>query len=307
MTMGQRIQKIRELRNMTQEELGRLTNTTKQTIFKYERGIVTNIPIDRLEKIAAALDVRAAYLLGWEMDDEELRRARDGLFVELREHPDMQSGQRVDALFSNSNLDLNALCNHLNISEDVIMNWINFNLIPQRAVVDRFLSVFSLRPEELFPDDEINAYRHGSEHPMIAIRSSRYALVPLVGTIACGSPILAEENTEAMVPLPDGVRADFALRCKGNSMIKARICDGDIVYIRQQPTVENGEIAAVLIGDEATLKRYYFSDDQLILKPANDDVPSFYFRDLELEDVRILGKAVAFTSTLPPNPFSINP
>lgn len=298
MTLGQRIRRIRELRNMTQEELGRLTNTTKQTIFKYENGIVTNIPIDRLEKIADVLNVRAAYLLGWDLDDEELRRAKDGLLSDLREHPDMQSGHRVDALFSNSNLDLYSLCNSLNISSDEIMNWINFNLIPQRAVIDRFLSVFSLRPEDMFPDDEINSYKHGSNHPMNAIRSSLVTMVPLVGTIACGTPIIAEENVEEMIPLPEGVRADFALRCKGDSMINVRIFDGDIVYIRQQPTVENGEIAAVLIDDEATLKRYYFSDDQLVLKPENDDVPFFHYRDIELENVRVLGLAVAFTSTV---------
>ena len=91
--------------------------------------------------------------------------------------------------------------------------------------------------------------------------------IPLLGTIACGEPILAAENIEDEVDIPENIVADFALRCKGDSMIDARINDGDIVYIKQQPTVENGTIAAVLIGDEATLKRVYISGNTLTLAP----------------------------------------
>lgn len=123
--------------------------------------------------------------------------------------------------------------------------------------------------------------------------------VPLLGTIACGEPILAAENIEDNVEVPEHIHADFALRCKGDSMINARIHDGDIVYIRQQPTVNNGEIAAVLIGDEATLKRVYVYEDHVVLQPENPAYePLVYFKDA-MQAVRILGKAVGFTSLLP--------
>lgn len=123
--------------------------------------------------------------------------------------------------------------------------------------------------------------------------------VPLLGTIACGEPILAAENIEDNVEVPEHIHADFALRCKGDSMINARIHDGDIVYIRQQPAVNNGEIAAVLIGDEATLKRVYVYEDHVVLQPENPAYePLVYFKD-EMQAVRILGKAVGFTSLLP--------
>lgn len=123
--------------------------------------------------------------------------------------------------------------------------------------------------------------------------------VPLLGTIACGEPILASENIENQVEIPEHIHADFALRCKGDSMINARIHDGDIVYIRQQPEVNNGEIAAVLIGEEATLKRVYVHDDHIVLQPENPAyAPLVYFGD-SMSDVRILGKAVGFTSVLP--------
>lgn len=122
--------------------------------------------------------------------------------------------------------------------------------------------------------------------------------VPLVGTIACGIPILATENTDGEVDVPDYIHADFALRCKGDSMINARIFDGDIVYIRQQDSVENGEIAAVLIDDEATLKRVRIYDDHISLEPENPQYKPIVFWDEEMNTVRILGKAVAFTSSI---------
>lgn len=123
--------------------------------------------------------------------------------------------------------------------------------------------------------------------------------VPLLGSIACGAPILAEENIEYDVEVPDHVRADFALRCKGDSMINARIFDGDIVYIRQQPSVDSGQIAAVLVdGDEATLKRVRLYPDHISLEPENPLYRPLVYWEEDMNTVRILGRAVAFTSAV---------
>ncbi len=122
--------------------------------------------------------------------------------------------------------------------------------------------------------------------------------VPLIGSIACGAPILAEEHIEDLVDIPAYIHADFALTCKGDSMVGARIYDGDIVYIRQQDTVESGEIAAVLIDDEATLKRVRLFDDHIILEPENPMYKPMAYWDSDIANVHILGKAVAFTSTV---------
>ena len=119
--------------------------------------------------------------------------------------------------------------------------------------------------------------------------------VPLVGEIACGVPILAEQNIERYVDMPEGCRADFALLCHGDSMINVGIQDGDIVYIRQQPTVENGQIAAVLIDNEATLKHVYLSGNTLVLQPANINYAPMTFSGEALNDVRIEGLVVGFT------------
>lgn len=120
--------------------------------------------------------------------------------------------------------------------------------------------------------------------------------VPLLGTIACGEPILAEENIQEYVQVPNNIRCDFTLRCKGDSMTGARIYDGDLVYIHAQPEVENGQIAAVLIDGEATLKRVYVFADHLILRPENPAYKDLVFDNRN--DVRILGLAVAFTGMI---------
>ena len=122
--------------------------------------------------------------------------------------------------------------------------------------------------------------------------------IPLLGKIACGSPITAEENIEDYVDVPDFTHADFALTCQGDSMINARVMDGDIVYIRLQPEVENGEIAAVLIDGEATLKRVYYQKGKIILQPENNNYPPLIYEKDEILDVRILGKATYFLSKM---------
>ena len=115
--------------------------------------------------------------------------------------------------------------------------------------------------------------------------------IPLVGSIACGTPITAEENIEARIGIPAAWNADFALTCKGDSMAP-KICDGDIVCIRKQQEVENGEIAAVRIGEEATLKRFYRQGDTVMLQAENPAFsPLVYTRD-QLNEITIEGRVV---------------
>ena len=125
--------------------------------------------------------------------------------------------------------------------------------------------------------------------------------LPLLGAIACGEPILAEENIECYIPVPSDIRCDFLLKCKGDSMIDANISDGDYVYIRQQDTVENGEIAAVMVigvDAEATLKRVYIDGDCITLMPCNAARSPKQYSGEQAAAVRILGKAVAVQSFL---------
>lgn len=124
--------------------------------------------------------------------------------------------------------------------------------------------------------------------------------IPMLGEIACGKPSYAAEDRESYIKVGTDINADFCLTARGDSMTGARIYDGDIVFCRSQDTVNNGEIAVVLIGDEATLKRvyYYPEKEKLVLQAENPQYEPFVYIGSELQEVRILGKAVAFQSDI---------
>ena len=148
----------------------------------------------------------------------------------------------------------------------------------KRATIKSLADIFGVSPSWLMGLEES---AHNSKAPN---------RVPLLGTIAAGVPVLAEENIEDYFSLDSKIRADFALRIRGESMKNVNILDGDIVFIRKQDTLENGEIGAILVGEEATLKRFYRMDGHVLLQAENPD-----YRPLMLDgkDVRILGKMVA--------------
>ena len=126
-------------------------------------------------------------------------------------------------------------------------------------------------------------------------------MIPQIGTVTCGEPILAVEEYESNNEIPAswfGRGELFILRAKGDSMINARIFDGDIVFIQEQPDVENGEIAAVIIEDEATLKRVYKYGNSIELRAENPIYKPINYNGFELERIKILGKAVAFQSNI---------
>lgn len=117
--------------------------------------------------------------------------------------------------------------------------------------------------------------------------------VPLVGSVAAGSPILAAENIEATLPLPASFVGEetFVLRVKGESMIDAGILDGDYVVVRQQSTASNGEIVVAMIDEEATVKRFFREDNRIRLQPENRSMEPIYAN--QYADLTILGKVVA--------------
>lgn len=131
-------------------------------------------------------------------------------------------------------------------------------------------------------------------HP---VKSKKF---PILGEIACGKPIFADENHESYISASSEIKADWCLVARGDSMIGARIHDGDIVFIHEQSIVENGEIAAVIIGDEATLKRWYYYPDKekLVLNAENPAYEPLVYTGEELNEIRCLGKAVCFMSNL---------
>lgn len=131
----------------------------------------------------------------------------------------------------------------------------------------------------------------GYDPPTIPIRT---AAVPILGTIACGERIEPDTNPEGFADLPEGVRADFALRCKGDSMTPTFL-DGDLVLIRQQPEVEPGQIAAVDVDGETTLKHVYFREDGLTLTADNPKYPPVFIPADQAGEITIHGLAVGYT------------
>ena len=175
--------------------------------------------------------------------------------------------------------------------------------LPQSKIIS-FAEVLNISPSDLMGWEEpspANKLDYSKISNIMPLPYKEGRTVPLIGSIACGTPILADENIEKEIQLPEDISADFCLRCKGDSMINARIYDGDIVFIRKQPMVENGEIAAVLIDEmadvsEATLKRVYIYEDKRMLIAENPAYPPMVYSNEDMNSVRIAGKAVAFLS-----------
>lgn len=193
-------------------------------------------------------------------------------------------------------LTLMQIAKQMDVSEATVQRWESGNIKSLRhEKITRLADILNVSPAALMGWEDLEAPLPDNILPMPKMRK-----IPLLGTIACGKPVTAVEEADEFVDMPEGINADFALRCKGDSMINADIFDGDTVYIHQQPQVENGEIAAVLIDSvaeysEATLKRVYLSGNQLILQAENSKFAPLVFTGEDIQQVRILGKAVAFT------------
>lgn len=197
------------------------------------------------------------------------------------------------------NLKQIEVCNKTGISKSLMSQYVSGLCLPKQNnlyliakalnVSETWLMGFDVSMERI-PDD-IREFENIVSLP-------KFKQVPLVGEIACGTPILAEQNIEDYVNMPENVKGAFALRCKGDSMINARIFDGDIVFINPDLQVENGQIAAVLVENEATLKRVYIYNNRIELRPENPTFEVLNFENKERAKVRIIGKAVGFLSTI---------
>ncbi len=197
-------------------------------------------------------------------------------------------------------LTLAQIADRMNVSEATVQRWESGNIKALRYdKVARLADVLNVHPTALMGWDETANSSDIDVSNAANLEPIELDRVPLVGRIACGQPILAEEHVEDYVDMPRHINADFALECHGDSMTGAGIQDGDIVYIRKQPTVESGQIAAVVIdGDEATLKRFYRDENKVILSAENPAYAPFIYVDDEINMIRIVGRAVGFTHRL---------
>lgn len=189
------------------------------------------------------------------------------------------------------------LARDLDIPGPTVYNWTRGDKAPSVDSLEAMARYFHV-PVSFFLDKYAtysDAEKSALNNNIIPLRMKR---VPILGEIACGQPIYAERQYGNFAEVEGNVHADFALTCKGDSMKDARINDGDMVFIREQPTVENGEIAAVLIDDEVTLKRFYSNDNSIVLAAANPEYAPIIISANDGKQVRVLGKAVAFQSAI---------
>lgn len=193
-------------------------------------------------------------------------------------------------------LTLSQIADMMDVAEATVQRWESGNIKSIRyEKIGKLAEILCVSPAALMGwqahDGDASASLPSNVVPLQPMRK-----VPLVGRIACGTPILAEQNIEDYIDLPGHIHADYALTCQGDSMVNAGIRDGDVVYIRQQPEVETGQIAAVMVDEEeATLKRFYFDGANIQLVAENPRIPPMVFPGSEISRVRVLGRAVAYT------------
>lgn len=184
------------------------------------------------------------------------------------------------------------VCKDLGFKESTFSDWLNAKVYPRIDKIEMMANYFGIKKADLVEDNSTHSSIDFSKFKNIY--SLEVKQVPMLGKIACGKPIMSDEVFSGYVQCGSQINADFCLRTEGDSMIGARIYDGDIVFIRQQPEVENGEIAAVAIDDSVTLKRVYVSEYYIELIAENPKFKPMRIRKEDAENIKILGKAVAF-------------
>lgn len=209
--------------------------------------------------------------------------------------------KRIKEAMSLRNKTQAELCEMTGIPKSAMSQYVSGKFVPKQTriyllakalnVNEAWLMGYDVPMERTSASSENLTEKYPQLQPIPEMRE-----IPLVGAVACGEPIYREEDE--WISLPNDINADFCLRCVGDSMINARINDGDIVFIKACPEVENGQIAAVSIDNEVTLKRvyYYPEKNKLVLNPENPAYEPFVYTNEELNDIRILGKAVVFLS-----------
>lgn len=196
-------------------------------------------------------------------------------------------GNRLLESMRDNNDTTYSLAEYLHLSPSAISRYTTGDMAPKIPTVQAIAGKYGIRPSWLMGIEGETKYPQTEE---------KAKKIPIVGTIAAGLPLLAQENIEGFEYVPENLDVDFCLRVKGDSMMNARILDGDLVFIHKQQEVENGEIAAVLIDHDATLKRFYNINGMVILRSENPNYPEMIYTKKDMKEVSILGKAVRYIS-----------
>ena len=206
--------------------------------------------------------------------------------------------ERLRYYMQQANMKQIELVEKTKINKSSISEYLSGNYEPKQRNIYKIAMALGIKPSQLMGIEEDRTTTPPPLPQFDNIHQVAPVKIPILGRIACGEPIFEAEDFQGYTDFISKIHVDFCLIAHGDSMIGARIHDGDVVFIRQQPEVENGEIAAVSINDEVTLKRIYIYDNQIVLNAENPKyAPMIYSLD-QIESFRILGKAVAFQSKI---------
>ncbi len=211
---------------------------------------------------------------------------------------EIEIGKRIKECRLSAGLTLDELASKIGVNKSTVQRYENGKIAKIKLpVIQSIADALNVNPAWIIgkSDDKLNNRKYTSDFGLTPVRTRK---IPLLGEIACGKPIFASEDRESYVSVGTDLKVDFCLTARGDSMIGARIMDGDIVFIQQCDIVHNGEIAAVIIDDEATLKRvyYYPEKSKLVLNAENPKYEPLVYLGEELNQIHILGRAVAFQS-----------
>ena len=207
----------------------------------------------------------------------------------------MKLGDKLKKVRMDNNMSMEELKNllnnkyDLNISKSMISRWENGKSEPINTYLSAYAKEFNLDMNNLLDIDL-------SQIPGIKM-IKKFVNVPILGEIACGEPIFCQQNYDGFFQIDEDLdRPDFCLVANGDSMIDVGIHDGDLIFMRQTPVVENGKIAGVLIDDTTTLKRFYKNDHEIILQPENKSYSPIIIREDDGRNIRILGEMIGMYS-----------
>ena len=201
---------------------------------------------------------------------------------------------RLREAMNNAGLNQSELAQKAGITQSSVSDWLKGKYLAKQDKVDLLAKALGVSPSWLMGMD----LRKNDNYLPSNIVPLEKRQIPILGSVACGKPIF-DPSDGVQIKVPSSFHADFGLYARGDSMIGADIHDGDLVFFVQQPSVENGQIAAVFIDDEVTLKRvYYQQGERLVLQAENSSVPPIIIEGPDLNQVHIIGRAIAKQSAV---------
>lgn len=206
----------------------------------------------------------------------------------------MEFKDRLKELRESFNLNKRELSEKVNFSPSIISMYEAGERRPSIENLECLADFFNVDIDYLLGNTNYTtrlSWQNEINLPANVTKLAKLKKIPILGTIACGDPIFAEENIDGYFIADNNIKADFSLKARGDSMIDIGIHEGDLVFLRQQPIVENGEIAAVLIDNEATLKKIFLTEKEIILQPCNKNYPPIIVKD---KNIKIMGKLVGY-------------